>query len=238
MAGSNRLYVAEGSGNRVDVLDARTLAPLGQIGGLRDADNVRYDAASRTVLAGYGEGALRLIDAGTGKPRGEIRLPGHPEAFEPEPGGARVFVNVPAAAAVRIGRPAPPLIVPELRGGEFNLARERGRVVLVSFWATWCSPCRAEMPVLQAFYRRYHRRGVALIAVSVDASASLARVRRALGGFTDPAALARAASRDGFGEPLAVPMTYVIDVHGIVRERLLGGPSGRRAGGSTALGRA
>lgn len=132
----------------------------------------------------------------------------------------------PARAAVRIGRPAPPLLVRELRGGEFDLARERGRVVLVSFWATWCSPCHAEMPVLQAFYRRYHRRGVALIAVSVDASASLARVRAALRGFTYPAALARAARRDGFGTPLAVPMTYVIDARGIVRERLLGGPSG------------
>jgi peroxiredoxin len=132
----------------------------------------------------------------------------------------------PARAAVRIGRPAPPLLVRELRGGEFDLARERGRVVLVSFWATWCSPCHAEMPVLQAFYRRYHRRGVALIAVSVDASASLARVRAALRGFTYPAALARAARRDGFGTPLAVPMTYVIDARGIVRERLLGGASG------------
>ena len=139
---------------------------------------------------------------------------------------AVLLAAAPASATVRIGRPAPPLLVRELRGGEFDLARERGRVVLVSFWATWCSPCHAEMPVLQAFYRRYHRRGVALIAVSVDESASLARVRAALRGFTYPAALARAAQQDGFGTPLAVPMTYVIDARGIVRERLLGGPSG------------
>ena len=139
---------------------------------------------------------------------------------------AVLLAAAPASATVRIGRPAPPLLVRELRGGEFDLARERGRVVLVSFWATWCSPCHAEMPVLQAFYRRYHRRGVVLIAVSVDESASLARVRAALHGFTYPAALARAARRDGFGTPLAVPMTYVIDGRGIVRERLLGGPSG------------
>ncbi len=139
---------------------------------------------------------------------------------------AVLLAAAPASATVRIGRPAPPLLVRELRGGEFDLARERGRVVLVSFWATWCSPCHAEMPVLQAFYRRYHRRGVALIAVSVDESASLARVRAALRGFTYPAALARAARQDGFGTPLAVPMTYVIDARGIVRERLLGGPSG------------
>lgn len=103
---SNRLFVAEGGAGRVDVLDARTLFVLARIERLPDADNLRYDAASRTVLAGYGGGALRLIDAGTGKPRGEIRLPGHPEAFEPEPGGTRVFVNVPAAAAVVVAERA------------------------------------------------------------------------------------------------------------------------------------
>ena len=97
---SNRLYVAEGGANRVDVLDARTLAPLREIHGLPDADNVRYDAASRTVLVGYGEGAFRMIDADTGRSMGDIRLPGHPEAFEPE--GRRVFVNVPGAREVAV----------------------------------------------------------------------------------------------------------------------------------------
>lgn len=131
-----------------------------------------------------------------------------------------------AAAPVRIGRAAPPLIVREFNGRVFNLAEQRGRVVLVSFWATWCSPCHAEMPVLQAFYRRFHGRGVELLALSIDATASAARVRRALHGARYPAALARIARVDGFGEPLAVPMTYVIDANGVVRARLLGGPSG------------
>lgn len=131
-----------------------------------------------------------------------------------------------AGAAVRIGRLAPPLIVRELNGRVFNLARERGRVVLVNFWATWCSPCRAEMPRLEAFYRRYRRRGLVLIGVSIDAPAGAARVRRVMRQFTYPAALAGKAKADGFGEPLAVPMTYVIDARGIVRARLLGGLKG------------
>ena len=100
--GANRLYVAEGGGGRIDVLDARTLAPLARVGGLPDADNLRYDAGTRTVLAGFGEGALRLIDADSGKPQGDIALPGHPEAFELEPGGARVFVNVPGTRQVAV----------------------------------------------------------------------------------------------------------------------------------------
>ncbi|MGC8518875.1 MAG: TlpA family protein disulfide reductase [Steroidobacteraceae bacterium] len=139
-------------------------------------------------------------------------------------------VAAASAAVPRIGQRAPALIVREFSGRTFDLARERGRVVLVSFWATWCSPCHAEMPVLQSFYGRFHRRGVALIALSIDRAASRASVERALRGFTYPAALARTARVDGFGEPLAVPMTYVIDTHGIIRARLLGGRTGITAG--------
>lgn len=135
-------------------------------------------------------------------------------------------LGVAVAAPPRIGAPAPALIVREFGGHRFDLAHERGRVVLVSFWATWCSPCHAEMPVLQAFYRQYHPRGLELIALSIDRAASRARVREALGRFTYPAALARQARADGFGEPLAVPMTYVIGPRGTVRARLLGGLTG------------
>ncbi|TME93491.1 MAG: TlpA family protein disulfide reductase [Chloroflexi bacterium] len=49
----------------------------------------------------------------------------------------------------RIGAPAPDLSLPLLDGGTQDLARERGKVVLLNFWATWCIPCRAEMPELQ-----------------------------------------------------------------------------------------
>jgi peroxiredoxin len=135
-------------------------------------------------------------------------------------------VAAASAAVPRIGQPAPALIVRELSGRTFDLARDRGRVVLVTFWATWCSPCHAEMPVLQSFYRRFHRRGVALIALSIDRAASRAHIEQALRGFTYPAALARSARADGFGEPLAVPMTYVIDARGVIRARLLGGLTG------------
>ena len=128
-----------------------------------------------------------------------------------------------AHATVRIGQPAPPLIVRELNGREFNLARERGHVVVLNFWATWCSPCRAEMPLLEAFYRRYARRGLVVLGLSIDAPAGAARVRRLMRKFTFPAALASAARRDGFGEPQAIPMTYVIGAHGIVRARWIGG---------------
>jgi DNA-binding beta-propeller fold protein YncE len=99
---SNRVYVANGGGDRVDILDAGSLASLQRIEKLGDADNVRYDAARRKVVVGYGKGALRMLDADTGESAGDIPLSGHPESFQLEQKGNRVFVNVPTAGHVAV----------------------------------------------------------------------------------------------------------------------------------------
>ena len=99
---SNRLYVANGSAGRVDVLDGGSLAPLKRVAKLDDADNVRYDSAQRTVVIGYGKGALRLIHADSDESTGDIPLSGHPESFQLERVGSRAFVNVPSARQVAV----------------------------------------------------------------------------------------------------------------------------------------
>ena len=98
----NRLFVANGSANRVDILDAASLARIKSVEELDDADNVRYDAGARRVYVGYGKGALRALDPATGDPSGDIRLAGHPESFQLETRGARIFVNVPPARHVAV----------------------------------------------------------------------------------------------------------------------------------------
>ncbi|HET9472168.1 MAG TPA: hypothetical protein VFO24_13775, partial [Usitatibacter sp.] len=100
LADSNRLFIANGGAGRVDVVDGDSLRVLGRVGHADDADNIRYDSAGRKVLVGYGNGALRIIDAASGESVGDIRLPGHPESFQPEAGGPRVFVNVPSDRSV------------------------------------------------------------------------------------------------------------------------------------------
>jgi DNA-binding beta-propeller fold protein YncE len=99
---SNRLYVANGSAGRVDVLDGASLAPLKRIAKLDDADNVRYDSAQRTLVIGYGKGALRTVHADTAESAGDIPLSGHPESFQLEQSGSRAFVNVPSARQVAV----------------------------------------------------------------------------------------------------------------------------------------
>ncbi len=135
--------------------------------------------------------------------------------------------GVTRAAPPQVDRPAPALIVPELDGHEFDLAKLRGKVVLVNFWATWCSPCRIEMPTLNDFYRRYHSRGLDILGLSIDEAPDDARVHQVMRQFSYPGALASAARVNGFGEPVAVPVTYVIDARGVIRARLQAeGPAG------------
>lgn len=100
VAGSNRLVIANGGANRVDIVAATSFAVKARVDGMQDADNVRYDAALRKVLVGYGEGALRILDAVSGQSGGDIALPGHPESFQLEQRGNRAYVNVPSARSV------------------------------------------------------------------------------------------------------------------------------------------
>jgi thiol-disulfide isomerase/thioredoxin len=138
-------------------------------------------------------------------------------------GGALLAAATVAGAGATVGAPAPPLIVAQLDGHEFDLAHERGKVVVVNYWASWCSPCRAEMPALDKFYQRYQGQGLVLLGLSVDDAHDRAAVADIMRKFSYPAALAAGAKSNGFGPALAVPMTFVIDATGVVRARLMSG---------------
>jgi DNA-binding beta-propeller fold protein YncE len=99
---TDTVYVADGGDGLVHRFKDTELTPLDtiQLGG--DADNVRLDPEAGRVVVGYGDGALALIDAASGKPMTEIRLPGHPESFQLERGGPRIFVNVPDAHQITV----------------------------------------------------------------------------------------------------------------------------------------
>jgi thiol-disulfide isomerase/thioredoxin len=116
----------------------------------------------------------------------------------------------------------PALILTTLAGEDFDLGRQRGHVVLVHFWATWCPPCIEEMPELQSFYEHYRERGVEVIAVSQDRTRDIDQVHQMMHHMkmSYPVAMAHTASRNTFGEQAALPVTYVIDGQGVVRGEL------------------
>ena len=100
--GANRLYVACGGDGTVKVYDAKSFDLVTTLRNLDDADNMRYDDAAKRVFVGCGSGALAIIDATTAKRVGDIKLAGHPESFQLEQKGNRIFVNVPTAKHVAV----------------------------------------------------------------------------------------------------------------------------------------
>lgn len=97
---ANAVYVANGGDGNCDALAADSLAPLRTVRFSGDADNLRYDAATKLLYVGYGDGAIGIFEALTGKVIGDIKMPAHPEAFALEQSGPRIFVNVPKAKQV------------------------------------------------------------------------------------------------------------------------------------------
>jgi YVTN family beta-propeller protein len=124
----NRVAVGCGEDEACVILNAATLETVGRVEKLPDADNVRYDAAAGLLYCGYGEGAIAVIDGRTAKLVRSIELAGHPESFQLETKGPRLFVNVPDA------RRGPQIAV---------IDRKEGRVV-----ATWrVSDAAANFPM-------------------------------------------------------------------------------------------
>jgi thiol-disulfide isomerase/thioredoxin len=138
---------------------------------------------------------------------------------------AIAFAGDRVRAAPEIGEAAPPLVVTALDGTVINLAKLRGKVVLVNFWATWCAPCRKEMPTFDAFYRRHRGENFELVGISIDFARDTAKMRKAAGPFAYPIAWINDAGVNGFGAPDGVPVTFVIDAEGIIRDKFIAVPA-------------
>jgi thiol-disulfide isomerase/thioredoxin len=135
----------------------------------------------------------------------------------PQPSTAGVVVEGVAV----VGRPAPRLELPGLRGGRVRLADLRGRPVVLNFWASWCPPCLAEMPEFQRVHRRLGDR-VAFLGVNQRDQAQAAEELARSTGVTYPLAVDTAGrSFDAFGG-LGMPTTVLIGADGTVADIFAG----------------
>jgi peroxiredoxin len=80
---------------------------------------------------------------------------------------ASLAVALPALAGPT-GSPAPTFTLGSSSGSEVSLAQYKGQVVMINFWASWCGPCRQEMPLLESIYKKYSRMGFTLLGVNVE----------------------------------------------------------------------
>jgi cytochrome c biogenesis protein CcmG/thiol:disulfide interchange protein DsbE len=118
--------------------------------------------------------------------------------------------------------PAPPFTRPDLNGKQIDLAAYRGRVILLNFWATWCSPCQLELPEFARWQKEYGARGFQVIAVSMDDDPAPVRAmaRRLQPNF--PIVMGDEQLGTKYGGVLGLPVTYLIDRHGSITARFEG----------------
>jgi DNA-binding beta-propeller fold protein YncE len=98
----NRLFVANDKGGTCKMYDGKSFQALGELNFRDDADNVRYDEARKKIYVGFGSGGIAVVNAPDGKQVGSIKLSAHPEAFQLEKNGNRIFVNVPNSRHVAV----------------------------------------------------------------------------------------------------------------------------------------
>jgi peroxiredoxin len=80
---------------------------------------------------------------------------------------AALALAVPALAGTA-GGPAPPFSLASREGKDVSLSQYQGQVVMINFWASWCGPCRQEMPLLESIYKKYNKLGFTMIGVNVE----------------------------------------------------------------------
>ena len=123
-----------------------------------------------------------------------------------------------------VGHPAPDFTLPTLTGKTVRLSDYRGKkAVFINFWATWCAPCRLEMPTMEKAYQKYKAKGLEILAVSIDAGPKSA-VKNFMDelGLTFPALLDPEMKVLQLYRLFAVPASFLIDKQGIIRFKELG----------------
>jgi len=99
---ANRLFVANDKGGICKIYDGESFQPVRDLNFQDDADNVRYDETRKKIYVGFGSGGIAVLNAPDGKQVGSIKLSAHPEAFQLEKNGSRIFANVPNSRHVAV----------------------------------------------------------------------------------------------------------------------------------------
>ncbi len=144
-----------------------------------------------------------------------------------------IFLSAPphgktesAAPAPQAGFSAPDFELETLNGQKVRLSDLRGQVVLINIWASWCPPCRAEMPAIQAAYADYKDQGFTVLAVNSTAQDTLSALQTFTSGynFTFPILLDGEGTVTRAYQVQSLPSSFFVGRDGIIREVVIGGP--------------
>lgn len=118
------------------------------------------------------------------------------------------------AEELQVGKPAPAITLKSLDGRSLDTRTMLGEVVIVTFWATWCPPCREELPLLADYAKAHAGQGLRVIALSLNSADELAEVRRLAATLGFPVGLLANPWVPGYGRIWHIPVSFVVDRQG------------------------
>jgi peroxiredoxin len=123
-----------------------------------------------------------------------------------------------------VGKPAPDFVLSDLNEKTYRLSDFRGKVVFLNFWATWCKPCREEMPSMEVLYKNFEKDGLVIMAVSIDRVTTTKDIPPFVKSLnlTFPILVDSWGKTDKPYKRMGVPETFLIDQEGIIREIVIG----------------
>ncbi|WP_114241581.1 TlpA disulfide reductase family protein [Dyella sp. C9] len=120
------------------------------------------------------------------------------------------------ASDLHIGQPAPEIVLNTLDGAHIPLHELRGKTVILTFWATWCDPCREELPLLSRFAQAHADEGLVVLGFSLDSPDTLAEVRQVASSLHFATGLLGDPHVAGYGRIWRLPVSFVVDPHGML----------------------
>ena len=132
---------------------------------------------------------------------------------------ALAFGDVWAAAPAPLNERAPALVLRDVEGRMHDLSDYRGKVVLINFWAAWCTPCAEEIPQFIALQKKYHDQGLQVIGVSVEDDAGELRDFYRKYQMNYPVVPSDLKIADGFGGVLGLPTTFLIGKDNLIHAK-------------------
>jgi peroxiredoxin len=123
-----------------------------------------------------------------------------------------------------VGKPAPDFSLSDLNDKPIRLSDYRGKVVFLNFWATWCKPCREEMPSMEILNKNFQKDGLVILAVSIDRVTTTKDIPPFVKGMnlTFPVLIDSWGQTDKPYKRMGVPETFIIDQQGVIREIVIG----------------
>jgi thiol-disulfide isomerase/thioredoxin len=130
---------------------------------------------------------------------------------------AALSVSLPALAGSSPAAPAPTFTLASRAGQDVSLAQYKGQVVMINFWASWCGPCRQEMPLLEGIYKKYNKMGFTLLGVNVEPDSNAANDWLKATPVSFPILYDRDSKVSKLYDVAGMPSTVIIDRSGKLR---------------------